>query len=390
MLHSHSYRKLIRAAALFLTVVLLAVPKPGGLQVHFAESLEVEAAEGYYRVATSFKANAITKGIYKTFEEARKAATVSQKWYVFDKNGQVLFPRYMRRADQIYRVCAYLKAIAADNRHGFGLDPVYRLTGKYPNCTYPPFTPFKNAAAIRAYCQGFGENGSVNCSTAPILAYTLSGYSDLIGNGASGAGNIIQVCLKNGFADVTSRVNLRTGKGLEMGDILVYIPRKSKNAPYPHSHCTLYLGGGKLFWASSDNDGRLGDNTGTEVEIRDYANRAWQTVLRPIWKKDGSSYRPNMVYDGINYKPVYNYNYYLKTHPAVEERYHGEQMMTLRHFVLYGMPAGWQGSRTFNLSVFKKYNPDVVKRYGNDKKANPMYYKYWCTWGYAHEKRRTY
>ena len=375
---SHDRRRLFVLAAAF--VLLL---------IHMSGCTTVQAAGYNYRVATSFKKNAVTKGYYISFESARKAASTSSKWYVFDPNGEVVYPRYMRRSDQITRVCNYLRAIAADDRHGFGLDRVFAHNGTYPNRTYPPFTPYRTRASIRSSCAGFGEKGNINCSTGPILAYTLAGYADLIGHGATGAGNIEEVCKKNGFTDVTSKVNLHSGKGLKAGDILIYVPSKMSNPPYSHSHCTIYVGNGQVFWAADNYDGRIGDSSCSEVQIRPYYNRSWQTVLRPTLTKDGNAYPPITVYNGFDFGDVYNYWYYIKKDPKIKELYHGEQMMTFRHFYRFGMYAGKQAKGTFNLSAYKKYNPDLVRKFGNDSSSGPKYYVYYCKHPEERKKRRS-
>ena len=374
-------RLFVRAAVYAAAIVLLLI--------HMSGSTTVQAAGYNYRVATSFKKNAITKGYYLSFESARKAASTSSKWYVFDSAGEVVYPRYVRRSDQITRVCHYLRAIAADDRHGFGLDRIFAYNSTYPDCTYPPFTPYRTRTAIRNSCAGLGELGNINCSTGPILAYTLAGYADLIGHGATGAGNIEEVCKKNGFTDVTSKVNLHSGKGLQAGDILIYIPKKMSNPPYSHSHCTICVGNGELFWAADNYDGRPGDGSCSEVQIRPYSNRCWQTVLRPTLKKDGNAYAPPTVYNGVDFSAVYSYSYYMKKYPKIKERYRGDHMMALRHFYRYGMNEGKQAKGTFNLSAYKKYNPDLVKKFGNGSFSGRKYFEYYCKHPEERKKRRS-
>ena len=83
------------------------------------------------------------------------------------------------------------------------------------------------------------------------------------------------VFLKNGFADVTSKVNVATGSGLLRGDVLL-------NEAH---HVAMYCGNGKEVEASINekgtaHGGQPGDQTGKEFLIRSYRNYPWDCVLR--------------------------------------------------------------------------------------------------------------
>lgn len=94
-------------------------------------------------------------------------------------------------------------------------------------------------------------------------------------NGATYTGNMYPAFIKSGFKDVTSQVNLWTGKGLKRGDVLL-------NVRY---HTEVYIGDGKMVGAKSDERGgivgrRTGDQTGREICISNYKNYPWTHVLR--------------------------------------------------------------------------------------------------------------
>ena len=81
--------------------------------------------------------------------------------------------------------------------------------------------------------------------------------------------------LKNGFVDVTSKVNVATGSGLLRGDVLL-------NEAH---HVAMYCGNGKEVEASINekgtaHGGKPGDQTGKEFLIRSYRNYPWNCVLR--------------------------------------------------------------------------------------------------------------
>ena len=120
----------------------------------------------------------------------------------------------------------------------------------------------------------WGEKGDYDCSSATITAWEKAGVP-VKSNGATYTGNMYSVFTKLGFKDVTSKVNLSTGAGLQRGDVLLN---------HVH-HVAMYCGNGKEVEASINeyggaNGGKPGDQTGAEVLIRNYRNYPWDAVLR--------------------------------------------------------------------------------------------------------------
>lgn len=98
---------------------------------------------------------------------------------------------------------------------------------------------------------------------------------------------------------LTSKVNLATGAGLQRGDILLNEKR----------HVAMYCGNGLEVEASINENGRAtggkpGDQTGREFLIRSYRNYPWNVVLRYTEAADGN---PPVIPNG---KSVANYGYY--------------------------------------------------------------------------------
>ena len=113
-----------------------------------------------------------------------------------------------------------------------------------------------------------------DCSSATIEAWEQAGVP-VKTKGATYTGNMRPVFLKNGFEDITAKVNLATGEGLERSDVLL-------NEIY---HVAMYCGNGKEVEASINekgtaHGGRPGDQTGKEFLIRSYRNYPWTHVLR--------------------------------------------------------------------------------------------------------------
>ena len=130
--------------------------------------------------------------------------------------------------------------------------------------------------ASHGYDQDYrwGEKGDYDCSSAVIQAWQNAGVPVKSG-GATYTGDMKNVFLKNGFVDVTSKVNVATGSGLLRGDVLL-------NEAH---HVAMYCGNGKEVEASINEKGtahrgKPGDQTGKEFLIRSYRNYPWNCVLR--------------------------------------------------------------------------------------------------------------
>lgn len=120
----------------------------------------------------------------------------------------------------------------------------------------------------------WGEKGDYDCSSAVIQAWQNAGVPVKSG-GATYTGDMKNVFLKNGFVDVTSKVNVATGSGLLRGDVLL-------NEAH---HVAMYCGNGKEVEASINekgtaHGGQPGDQTGKEFLIRSYRNYPWHCILR--------------------------------------------------------------------------------------------------------------
>lgn len=116
-------------------------------------------------------------------------------------------------------------------------------------------------------------NPDFDCSGLVITVVNNSGIP-VKQNGAGYTGNMYDAFVKSGFKDVTSTVNLKTGAGLVIGDILLT----------PCKHTEIYIGHGKRVGAHASETGgktgKQGDQTGNEISIKQYANLPWKYVLR--------------------------------------------------------------------------------------------------------------
>lgn len=113
-----------------------------------------------------------------------------------------------------------------------------------------------------------------DCSSLVISAWQAAGVP-VKDKGATYTGNMYNVFIKCGFKDVTSKINLSTGSGLIAGDVLLN-----------HTdHTAMMISKTQLAQASIDENGgisggKVGDQTGYEINIRSYYNYPWNCVLR--------------------------------------------------------------------------------------------------------------
>ena len=112
-----------------------------------------------------------------------------------------------------------------------------------------------------------------DCSSLVISAYRAAG----VALQCTYTGNMYQDMIVKGFEDVTGKVNLSTGAGLQRGDILLNVA----------SHTAICCGGGMIVQASINEygmtvGGASGDQNGREIAKRSYYlySGGWDVVLR--------------------------------------------------------------------------------------------------------------
>lgn len=94
----------------------------------------------------------------------------------------------------------------------------------------------------------------------------------------------------------------------------------------------------------------------------------------------GTSSKPTYitVYEGVDYAPVYDYNYYITKHPDVYAAFGNDENAVLGHFVKWGMMEGRQAKAKFNVHSYKNLYEDLRSAFGTDLKA---YYKHYIEYG---------
>jgi len=84
------------------------------------------------------------------------------------------------------------------------------------------------------------------------------------------------------------------------------------------------------------------------------------------------------VAGGVDYSPIYNFDYYEKSNPDIKKTFGLNDAAVLQHFISTGMTEGRQGSSTFNVAAYKAQNIDLQQAFGNNLK---QYYIHFLTTG---------
>lgn len=113
-----------------------------------------------------------------------------------------------------------------------------------------------------------------DCSSLIISQVEAAGIP-VKNKGALSTHTMLKAFLHCGFKDVTKTVNLKTGEGMQTGDILLN----------PGKHTEVFISPGRRVGAHSDERGGVkgaikGDQTGDEISVKPYANLSWRYVLR--------------------------------------------------------------------------------------------------------------
>ena len=80
------------------------------------------------------------------------------------------------------------------------------------------------------------------------------------------------------------------------------------------------------------------------------------------------------VYDGVDYAPVYDYQYYVDHNPDVKAAYGLNDGAVLEHFVRYGMAEGRTAKESFRAQAYRDRYGDLQQAFGNDWRAYYLHY----------------
>ena len=129
-------------------------------------------------------------------------------------------------------------------------------------------------------------NPDYDCSSLVIHCLDYAGFP-MSKYGATYTGNMINPLRKCGFTNIIQSINLKTGKGLKAGDILL-------NTNY---HTAMMISSTKMAAAHDNYDGKTGDSSGKEISITNYSNyvtkksKGWTS----IWRYETKNNNPEII-----------------------------------------------------------------------------------------------
>ena len=107
----------------------------------------------------------------------------------------------------------------------------------------------------------------------------------------------------------------------------------------------------------------------------------FQTYINKHRRKAGQllAYR-GIIYNGVDYSSVYDYNYYINLYPDIRAAFGNDDRAVLAHFINYGMTEGRRGNATFDVAAYRNKYADLQQAFGNDWKG---YYEHYVQYGLA-------
>lgn len=210
-----------------------------------------ETKEKIYRVRLKWGTDMTTQiGAYTNLQNAIDCADAAIPGYkVFDENGNIVYDTGALTVENQIRIAVkWAQDTANDNSHGYN-----------------------NAK------DGRGGNPDYACSSFVNEAWKQAGV-DLPESATVYTAKMKSIFTKAGFEVITDEVNLKNGKGLEAGDVVLK----------PGSHVEIYVGNGLLAGARGNansgkpENGKAGDQSGNEIVVSGYYNLPWTIVLRYV------------------------------------------------------------------------------------------------------------
>lgn len=125
------------------------------------------------------------------------------------------------------------------------------------------------------------------------------------------------------------------------------------------------------YFNCSDENAQFGNTSHTEESF-------WESYSVPECTSDagidGYLYTYSYVYNGRDYSPVFDVDYYVGKYTDIRKVYGADVDALLNHFINNGMSEGRCGCSEFNVYAYANRYSDLQKAFGNDLRAYYVHY----------------
>lgn len=230
------------------------------------------------------------------------------------------------------------------------------------------------------------EDKLISCDRLEARALYDLGFKDQRKGGQT-CGSLPSWLPKHGWTKVTNKKNIKPGAIVAVRYTNHdYIDHVFTVVSYDNKTdiCTKYDTG--------SNQRILSSQPFKNVKLLEWTNRIFVCAWNPPSNMTetetiiGECDPQNTTFCGINYKSVYDYEYYKKKYSDLQKAFGDNKDLYFKHFCQYGMKENRIAKKDFNIIKYKERYEDLRKAFGGN---SIEYYKHYCLYGKKEKRKAT-